>query len=89
MADLSDTTTIVMSPDVRASALGSEYVLLNLQDGTYYGLDDVGGEVWKLVQTPVTIAEICSAIAAEYDVETDRCHRDILQLVHDLARREA
>jgi hypothetical protein len=87
MSEISDAATVVIANDVLSSELGSEYVLLNLQDGTYYGLDDVGGDVWKLLQTPVTIAEICDAIVTEYDVDAERCRRDVLTLLRDLAKR--
>jgi hypothetical protein len=87
MPEISDAATVVMAPDVLSSELGSEYVLLNLQDGTYYGLDEVGADIWTRLQTPVTIADICDAIVTEYDVDAERCRRDVLKLLHDLAKR--
>lgn len=87
MTRLSESATVVVASDVLASDLGSEVVLLNLQDGTYYGLEGVGGEVWKLVQKPVTVDEILRAIVAEYDVEAERCRQDIMKLLGDLATR--
>ncbi len=87
MTRLSESATVVVAGDVLASELGSEVVLLNLQDGTYYGLEGVGGDVWKLVQTPVTVDEILRTIVAEYDVEAECCRQDILKLLGDLATR--
>jgi hypothetical protein len=78
---------VVAASDVLSSELGSEHVLLNLQDGTYYGLDDVGGEIWKLLQTPIAVADLCRAIIEAYDVDPGRCRDDVLMLLEDLAER--
>lgn len=87
MMTISDTTTVVVADDVLASELGAEFVMLNLKDGIYYGLEDVGGEIWKLVQTPITVGEICRALVADYDVEPERCQRDVMTLLGDLLAR--
>ena len=67
MPELSDDTIpasaiVVVAGDVLSSELGSEHVLLSLRDGTYYSLEEVGGEIWKLLQTPTSVAEVCRAI---------------------------
>ena len=84
---ISDAATVAIAPDVLASELGAEFVMLSLKDGIYYGLDEVGGRVWKLAQTQVTVREICQAITEEYDVEHERCRRDVLNLLADLLTR--
>jgi Coenzyme PQQ synthesis protein D (PqqD) len=60
------------------SDLKDEAVVLNLVNGKYYGLNCVGVAIWKELQSPVTIGEIESAIIQEFDVDQERCHREIL-----------
>ena len=84
---LSASTTFVVAKEVLATELGSEFVMLNLADGIYYGLDEVGGEIWKLLATPVTAAEICRAISSSFDVEPDECRADVQQFLESLASR--
>ncbi len=62
-----------------------ETAILNLQTGTYYGLDEVGSRIWSLIQEPVSASEIRDAILREYDVEPDRCERDLLNLLNEMA----
>ena len=81
----SASTTFVIAKDVLASELGSELVMLNLADGVYYGLDEVGGEIWRRLAAPVTIAEICRAIGASFEVEPDQCRADVEKLLESLA----
>ena len=64
--------------------LSGEAVILQLQDGMYFGLDAVGASVWKLVQTPKTITELRDAIVAEYDVMPEQCEADLRALLTDM-----
>jgi Coenzyme PQQ synthesis protein D (PqqD) len=78
---------VVVADDVLSSELGTEHVLLNLRDGTYYGLDDVGSEIWKLLQKPVSIVAICDAIVETYDVNPEHCRHDVVRLLGELVER--
>jgi hypothetical protein len=82
---LSVRTVVVAAKDQLGCDLADEAVILNLKSGVYYGLDSVGAQVWKLIQKPRTIPEIRDAILEEYDVEVDRCERDLRELVQELA----
>jgi hypothetical protein len=86
-APLDAASTVVVAHDVLSTELGAEHVMLNLRDGTYYGLDEVGSAIWKLLQSPVTVAEICDAILDTYEVDADRCRRDVVRLLTELVER--
>jgi hypothetical protein len=80
-------STVVVAEEVLSSALGSEHVLLNLRDGMYYGLEAVGSEIWKLVQRPITVAEICRVVSEAHDVGPERCRADVMRLLSEMAER--
>jgi hypothetical protein len=71
-----------------ACEVGGEAVILHLDEGVYYGLNEVGARVWQLVQKPLTVAEIVDAIVAEYEVERAQCQRDVQELVAGLAEHK-
>lgn len=50
----------------------------------YYGLDAVGARIWSLVQTPRTFHDVRELILAAYEVDTERCERDLLALLESL-----
>ena len=68
-----------------SSELGGEVVILNLNAGVYHGLEATGARVWQLIQQPRKVCEIRDLLIEEYDVEADRCERDLLELLEDLA----
>ena len=80
--------TVCASKEQASADLGDEAAILNLKDGVYYGLDSVGARIWKLIQTPRAVREVRDTILAEYDVESDRCERDLIALLEELAQRQ-
>ena len=82
---LSLQSTVAASTEQVSSELSGEVVILNLKAGVYHGLDATGARVWELLQQPRKVAEIRDVLLAEYDVEPERCERDLLELLADLA----
>jgi len=78
---------VVVSDDQVHTSLGDEAVILGLADGVYYGLDAVGARVWSLVATPRRVSEIVAIVMDEFDVSAERCQRDVLSLLGELAER--
>ncbi|MGH7627745.1 MAG: PqqD family protein [Gemmatimonadaceae bacterium] len=61
-------------------------VLFSMDDEVYFGLNEVGAEIWALLP-PVsnTVEEICDAIAMRYpEVDPAVIHADVTQLIADL-----
>jgi hypothetical protein len=71
-----------------SSRVADEVVVLNLQSGTYHGLEAVGARVWELIQTPVPVQKIRDAILSEYDAEPERCERELVELLRDMHRHQ-
>lgn len=69
-----------------SSVVDEEQVILNLENGTYYGLDGVGARVWQLVQEPRSVSAICEVLLAEFEVGPRQLHQDVVALLNDLDR---
>ena len=82
---VSGSSTVVAPKDQVSSDLGGEVAILDLKAGVYYGLDAVGARIWSLIQEPRTVNEIRDILLEEYDVEPERCERDLLVLLRRLA----
>ncbi len=83
---LSKNSTVVVAKDQVSADLSGEAAILNLKTSTYFGLNTIGASIWKLIQEPKTIGQIRDAITEEYDVESDRCEHDILELLQELSK---
>lgn len=79
---------VVAIKDQVASDLGGETVILNLRTGIYHGLDAIGTEIWNLIQNSKTVNNILNTLLQEYDVEPERCERELLALLQKLVDAE-
>lgn len=75
---------VVAAKDQVSSDVGGEAVILNMQNGVYYGLDPVGARIWNLVQQPKRVADLRDAVVSEFDVEPARCETDLIELLQNL-----
>lgn len=64
--------------------LGNEAVVLNLQSGTYFGLNATGTRIWSLIQQPVHVSELHAAMLKEYAVDAHQCDADVRSLLEQL-----
>lgn len=67
--------------------LGGEAVLLELNSGCYYGLDEVGTRIWSLLESHGDLNRVEAALLAEYDVGRELLAEDLAEFVRTLAER--
>ena len=75
---------LIPSDQAIESSVGDETVLLNLANGTYYGLDPVGTRIWALLKEGLSPAEIAPLLVMEYEVETEVIENDLRRFLTDL-----
>ena len=75
---------VKFSPDVLSQVVGGEMVLLDLKNGGYFGLDEVGTRIWQLLQEKGETDYISQKLLEEYDVEEEQLHKDIKELIDKL-----
>jgi len=83
------TSTKVAVPDrVLFRDLGGEAVLLELESGLYYGLNESGTRMWALLVEHGQVEMTFRALLAEYEVPPDRLEQELLHFVETLAARK-
>ena len=75
---------VAAAQDQVFSDLGGEVAILNLKNGVYYGLDEIGARIWSLIQEPAVVGDVRDALLEEYEVEPERCEQDLLTLLEEL-----
>jgi coenzyme PQQ biosynthesis protein PqqD len=64
---------------------GSKDVLLfNMDNGSYYALNEVGNRIWELCDGTHRVAQMVCMLAKEYDASAEIIETDILELLEDL-----
>jgi coenzyme PQQ synthesis protein D (PqqD) len=72
-------------PDgVATRKIGDETILLNLETGTYFGLDAVGSRFLELLEQYGDISVAHRTMLGEFDVQSQILEADILRLVEEM-----
>jgi len=77
-------TTYVRRPDLVAANLGDELAVLDMSKSAYLGFNATAAQVWRLLQEPRSLDELCAALNAEFDVDAQRCRQEVEALLQKL-----
>ena len=64
--------------------IDGEGVLLHLQSGYYYSLNEVGTVAWETLSARGSLQDAASRIVEDFDVSREEAERDLRELVDDL-----
>ena len=78
---------VVAAADQVSCDLEGDAAILNLKTGVYYGLDDIGASLWRMLNEPRRVDELVEALLGEYEVDREECQRDVIALLGELAVR--
>jgi hypothetical protein len=74
--------------EVIAKVMDGEAVIINLANGMYYSLDNVGGLIWELLEDGCRLDEMTAVITARYEVASAQAQEDVLRLASHLLRED-
>jgi len=65
--------------------VNGEAVLLSLQGGFYYGLDEVGTTIWQLIgEEQLDPDQVVERLTEIYEVEAEQARNDLGEFLDDL-----
>lgn len=77
-------STLKIADNVLFQEVDGEAVLLSLDEGCYYGLDELGTRIWKLIHQDLDNEQVVAVIVEEYDVAPEQARRDLDKFLGDL-----
>jgi Coenzyme PQQ synthesis protein D (PqqD) len=87
-ACITETTTIARSPAVLAAEVDGEIVMMSIEQGRYFGLDDIGSDIWKRIEQPCSFAALVDALAADYEADRGTIAADVTALLTRMAEQD-
>ena len=73
------------SGDWLSARVGGEIMMMSAERGNYLGINEVGAQIWEMLETPSDMEAICTTLIGEYDVTPAACRQEVEQF---LARME-
>lgn len=80
---------LVRSRSVVARVVAGETLIVPVRAkvgdlASIYSFNGTGTLIWKLLESPRTVAELASAVAQEYEVEPARAEQDVTNFVSEM-----
>jgi Coenzyme PQQ synthesis protein D (PqqD) len=85
---IAELTVISRSPAVLAAEVDGEIVMMSIEQGRYFGLDDIGSAIWKRIEQPCSFATLIDALAADYDADRGTIAADVTALLTRMAEQD-
>lgn len=78
-------TAVVRSPSALSAEADGQLLLMSVEQGRYYGFDDVSKDIWQRIELPVKVSDLCQALASDYCAGRSVIEQDVLELLGWLA----
>ncbi len=84
---MSDDTIIVAAEGLANADLDGEAILLDVNTGHYYGLNEVGAMIMGLIMEPTSVAAIKDAVRMKYEVGAEQVEHDVIVFLQAMEAR--
>ena len=68
------------------SDLENTVVMMDVEAGEYYDVDEVGAHIWKLLDQPITFEALCARLSDDFEVDGDTCRSDVGEFLDEVAK---
>lgn len=77
--------TIVRASSAHVSSpLGDELVVLDTENGVYYGLNPMSAFIWAQIQQPTPVSDLRDAIMGAFEVDPALCVQDLVEVLTNM-----
>lgn len=83
-ARLSLSSRIGRVPDLNQAEVDGDVVVMSVSGGEYYCMNETCSEVWKFLSEERTVEQILRHLLELYDVEKDRCEKELVDNLQKL-----
>jgi hypothetical protein len=85
---IADLTVISRSPTVLAAEVDGEIVMMSIEKGRYFGLDDIGSDIWKRIEQPCSFATLVDGLVTDYEADRGTIAADVTALLTRMAEQD-
>ena len=81
-------TIINKNLEIDDTDLDGEKVMMNLDKGQYFMMNEVGSRIWDIISEAKSVEEIVQVLLNEYDVEIEQCENTVVEFLSELAKSD-
>ena len=73
----SEEVRLVAGEGIATADLDGEAVLLDVNSGKYFGLNEVGARIMELLQEPTSVGDVMNVLLEEFNTDKDSMSEDL------------
>lgn len=77
-------SVISKKEDAVMAELDGKVVIMSIENGQYYALDEIGTDIWKRIEGSVAVKSIVEQLVQEYEVLEERCIEDLIAFLQSI-----
>jgi len=81
---INEDAVVSQRADLVSTDLDGETVMMSIEQGKYYGLDEVGSRIWELIAEPKRVLDVVAILTQEYEVGQQECESDTMEFLNHL-----
>ena len=78
---ITELTRISRNSTVLTAQVDTEIVMMSIEQGRYFGLDDIGSDIWKRIDPPCSFGALVDGLAEDYNVDRAIIASDVRRLL--------
>jgi hypothetical protein len=85
---ITDTTRFSRNPLIITSEVDGDVVMMSIEKGLYFGLDEIGSDIWQRLESPRSFEELVDGLATSYAGDRFQIAQDLRQLLAAMIARD-
>ncbi|WP_207737562.1 lasso peptide biosynthesis PqqD family chaperone [Clostridium sp. D43t1_170807_H7] len=77
-------TIINKNLEIEDTDLDGEKVMMNLEKGEYFMMNEVGSRIWEIISKPINVKDIIETLRSEYEVDEETCKCTVIDFLTGL-----
>lgn len=74
-------TVINKNLEIDDTDLDGEKVMMNLDKGEYFMMNEVGSRIWEIINEPINVKTIIDTLRCEYEVDEETCKDTVVEFL--------
>lgn len=81
-------SVVSKNEEIDDADLDGEKVMMNLDKGQYFMMNEVGSRIWELIEGNTSIVNIIETLTNEYQVDEETCENTVMEFLGRLKDAE-
>ena len=77
-------TLVRQMKDLFVTEIDGEKVMMHIENGKYYAMNEVGSRIWDLIENPISVEQLIITLYNEYEVERSTCEKAVFDFLESV-----